>query len=531
MRLLRLTALPTAAVLVLALVPSAASATSGRALDRGRSGSTPAATRALAAVQAAFAPKGPATARRSQAPGAGTDVTLLLLDLRKQLGGLAPQDRRTAQRYLARPTDGDAPYGAGYSRRARPTSDCALRPRRTPRFCVHWAQRTDDAPRARDRDRDGIPNQVEKTRRVVRHVWRREVTRGGYRAPLKDGTRGGNGRLDVYLADIGDAGVYGYCVSERRVRGRAYSAYCVLDDDYSRRQFPAETPGQNLKVTAAHEFFHAVQFAYDAWEDPWFMESTSTWVEDEIYDAINDNRFYLSQSPLRMPSLPLDYDRGSLRVYGDWIFWRYLTERFPRTGRTGLPLLVRRTWENADASSPPPDRYSLKALDLTLGALGKNLAQLYADFSVANRHPAASYEEGADYRSAPLTGAYPLDAATTQVKQTVAVDHLSSVTYAFRPGTGSKRLSLLATLPGSPYQPVAQAVVVYTDGSLGAPVQLTSGQASTLDFDAGTVSQVELTLTNGGHRFSCWSGTDWSCSGQPRDDNVPFTFKAVRQTS
>ena len=47
-------------------------------------------------------------------------------------------------------------------------------------------------------------------------------------------------------------------------------------------------------MTAAHEFFHAVQFAYDAADDQWFMESTATWMEDEIYDDVNDNLQYLS---------------------------------------------------------------------------------------------------------------------------------------------------------------------------------------------------------------------------------------------
>ena len=75
-----------------------------------------------------------------------------------------------------------------------------------------------------------------------------------------------------------------------------------------------------LKVTAAHEFFHAVQFAYDIGEDGWFMESTATWMEEHVYDAINDNLQYLATSPLAQPLIPLDQTSG-LRVYGAWIFW------------------------------------------------------------------------------------------------------------------------------------------------------------------------------------------------------------------
>ena len=530
MRLLRLSGLSAAILLVLAILPLSASATSSRPANPVLTGSTPAAAHALAAVQAAFAPTG-TPGRRTTATNARTDATMLLLDLHRHFRGLSPQDRRTAQRYFARPTDPSDPF-VTYGRRARPTSDCELQPRDSKKFCVHWARRTSDAPPSGDRDRDGIPDQAEVTRRIVSHVWHREVTDGGYRAPLKDGTRGGNGKLDVYLANIGDSGVYGYCVNERRVTGRAYNGYCVLDNDYSHREFPSNTPTQNLKVTAAHEFFHAVQFAYDAYEDPWFMESTSTWIEDEVYDSINDNRFYLRDSPLKSPARPLDYDRGSLHVYGDWIFWRYLTERFPATHGTGLPILVRRTWQYADAAHPPPDRYSLAALDLALSDRGADLGQLYGDFSTANRRPFDFYEEGSAYPIAPLAhGAYLLDASTPSRSGTVEIDHLSSDTYAFQPGSGSTQLQVTVTLPASTHQPDAQAVVVHNDGSAEAPVHLSSGEPVTLPFDPTSVTRVELTLTNGGHAFRCGRGLDWSCTGRPKDDNQKFGYTVARLTS
>ena len=50
-----------------------------------------------------------------------------------------------------------------------------------------------------------------------------------------------------------------------------------------------------LQVTAAHEYFHLVQFGYDINEDGWIMESTATWAEDEVFDSINDNAQYLRE--------------------------------------------------------------------------------------------------------------------------------------------------------------------------------------------------------------------------------------------
>ena len=46
-------------------------------------------------------------------------------------------------------------------------------------------------------------------------VYEREVNQLGYRAPRADGTNGGDGKLDVYLKDLG-TGLYGYCAAEFR---------------------------------------------------------------------------------------------------------------------------------------------------------------------------------------------------------------------------------------------------------------------------------------------------------------------------
>ena len=42
-----------------------------------------------------------------------------------------------------------------------------------------------------------------------------------------------------------------------------------------------------------------------------------------------------------------------------------------------------------------------------------------------------------------------------------------------------------------------------------------------------TVQRVDLTLTNGGHDYSCNHGTNWACSGNPLDDGVSFSYSAA----
>ena len=128
-------------------------------------------------------------------------------------------------------------------------------------------------------------------------------------------------------------GLYGYCAPEGSGSARDRKAYCVLDDDYT--GFP-RTQLENVQVTAAHEYFHAVQYAYDATEASWFMEATATWAEDEVYDAVNDNVQYLRAGQLGRPDLPLDRSYTNGNHYGNWIFFRYLTEKY-RASAGGMP--------------------------------------------------------------------------------------------------------------------------------------------------------------------------------------------------
>ena len=131
-------------------------------------------------------------------------------------------------------------------------------------------------------------------------TWATEIGELGYRAPLSDldsFENGGDGRLDIYLADVGAEALFGWCTSDDPASYATYrvSAFCVIDEDYTNRAFGID-PLPALKATAAHEFFHAVQFGYDWLEDLWLMEGTAAWIEDEVFDGVNDNLRYARQA-------------------------------------------------------------------------------------------------------------------------------------------------------------------------------------------------------------------------------------------
>ncbi len=457
------------------------------------------------------------------------DATFVLRDLALRAGELSGEERRRAQALLARPSDGAAdPLGQGYDAGAVERRLCTS-------VCVHWVETTADAPPLADLDADRTPDWVETTLATLEKVRTTEVTRFRYRAPRSDlssRTNGGDGSLDVYLADIGDAGYYGYCTTDdphaSPASGYAYSnvsAYCVLDDDFDAAQFPEGGGVQALRVTAAHEFFHAIQYAYDWLEDLWLMEGTAVWIEDEVYDGVNDSRSFLAgASALSRPTVPVDFGARGFE-YGAWIFWRYLSERVGQA-------IVLDVWRKADAAPGGRDDYSVEAVKSALRRHHTTFRQAFAKFGVANR--LRRYSEGSSYPAPPTSATYTLTPRFAQTGwRSTFLYHMTNRYVSFRPGTGVSRttaaLRVRVGLPRLAAGPSATLIVRRASGDVRVHrVRLDSGGdgAATVSFRRGAVNRVDLVLTNGSTRFDCFWDTQFSCAGLPRDDGRAFRFSA-----
>ena len=427
---------------------------------------------------------------------APADATPVLRRLTRSLDRLDDEDRDRATRMLARPdSKGGDLLGVKY--RTRSEQYCG------PRVCVHFVRSTSDAPPASE---DPVPPQVQLTSDVFEEVWTALVDEAGYRAPLPDDDSENGGpdeRLDVYLADIGSigAGYYGFCNSDDPAatvsKHPQVSAYCVLDDDLSTNQFGGD-PLTSLRVTAAHEFFHAVPFGYDYWEDLWFMEGTAAWAEELVYDDENDNHRYLSGSQLSRPWIPLDDTEGNA-AYGSWIFWQFLTELLGED-EVPDPTVVRQVWQRAEG-----DTSSLQALRGILAARGTTFEDAYTLFGAVNLHPETFYEEGASFAaSVPLSRRMRLT-EDVQVRETTAVlDHLSTDYYRFKADPeldGAYALRVRVDMPDRDTGAAATLVVLRAPGlTLIKPVELEkdgSGVARA-NFTPGEVRAVYLVLTNAG---------------------------------
>jgi hypothetical protein len=311
---------------------------------------------------------------------------------------IAPQPRPDETR--GRPTDSNDPNRNAYSVPEAPKS-----PFCGPSFCVHWVDQGLDAPNLKDSDGDGIPDYVQEVLRVAEHVHRVENGQLGWREPKSDGRQGGgNGKTDIYLSEIGGQ-LFGYAAPDRgQVRKghptpRRLHGYLVLDNDYSAFEFPGTKPLNDLEVTLAHEYNHILQFGYDAYQDPWFAESTAVWMEDQVYNDIDDYLRYVRRW-VRLWETPLT--TSSIKEYGSAVWNEWLARRYGRS-------FIRRIW--AGAIHARPGGFSVAAYERALQAVGSSFSLDFSRFAAATAewHTDQGFRESDLYPELPRQGNLRLD--------------------------------------------------------------------------------------------------------------------------
>jgi len=448
-------------------------------------------------------------------------VTWILRDLALRTYSLDGAEREAAKDILARPDGGIDSDGIGWNTSATKASpECGVH------VCVHYVTDTSD---------QATTAWAKTTLATFEDVWATEVGVLGFRAPKADGTKGGDARLDVYIDDLDVDSLYGYCsVAPFSPPPWDQPAYCSVDNDYARFVGP-NTAVEILQATAAHEFFHAVQFAYDAGEDAWVGEATATWMEDQVYDSVNDNRGYAANS-ISQPQISADSWGGTngapqMFPYGQWVWMEYLAQVHGAD-------LIRRLWERLDAISGAPDDYSVEGLANVLGGSAAFSAS-FADFAAVNVDARSFYAEGSEapyfYAPSPRQARHTLGPDVTG--SFAGVDHLSSRLVSFTPpdaaaGQFTVAVNMSDTTRGS------RATLVSLPSGGGAPA------IRTIDLDASGygqatatfsgMSEVVLVLTNSSTRYSSCTKlaqTTRTCNGSPADEDQAYSYSAAVGTT
>lgn len=312
-------------------------------------------------------------------------------------------DQWTFRQPRARPTDHPDPARHSYSVPEAPKS-----PACAGQFCAHWVVEGIDAPDLADedgyRDGDGVPDYVERVLKVGAHVHAVENGTLGWREPRSDGRRGGrDGKTDIYLKELGQQ-LFGYAAPDRgqaakgRRLPRRMHGYLVLDNDYDPFQYPGTKPLADLEVTFAHEYCHILQMSYDAYQDAWMAESTAVWMEDQVYDGINDYVRYVRRW-VRLYRTPLT--ANSIREYGGTVWNEWLARRYGRD-------ILRSAWSRA--AHTRPGGFSVASYDSAIRAAGgSDFSRDFARFArdVAEWRSDGRFREGRRYPDVPRDGSLP----------------------------------------------------------------------------------------------------------------------------
>ncbi|HEX8752491.1 MAG TPA: MXAN_6640 family putative metalloprotease [Solirubrobacterales bacterium] len=314
---------------------------------------------------------------------------------------IAPQPRPTEAH--GRPTDNPDPNRNAYTVPEAPNSPACEK-----NFCVHWVAEGLDAPNLTDSNGDGIPDYVDRVLRVAEHVHYVENVKLGWREPKSDGRKGGgNGKTDIYLSEIGGQ-LFGYAAPDRGQAGKGHllprrlHGYLVLDNDYSQFEFPGTSQIHDLEVTLAHEYNHILQFGYDAFQDPWFAESSATWMEDQVYNGINDYLRYIGRWVKRYDT-PLT--ASSIKEYGSAVWNTWLQRRYGTN-------IIRSAWSRAIHTKP--GGFSVNAYESAIRAASKGRSTLGQEFTrfaaaVAEWRTGRGFRESYLYPDAPRQGSLPLN--------------------------------------------------------------------------------------------------------------------------
>jgi len=253
-------------------------------------------------------------------------ATPLMNELKFKFKNLSPETQNILKTYLSRPiiTNPDTfDTPSGY-------------------FRIHYTTTGDDSvyQAQADTNGNGVPDYVDRFATVLDSVKVFEISSLGYNTPPSDFgflDNGGDGRYDIYLKNL-DPGALGYTQGEAWNPYPKATSYIVMRNDYLGYGYPDQF--DLLRVTAAHEFFHAIQIGYDGTEwwtldgefNPYWHEISSTWMEDVAYDHINDYvgylNYFFNYTYLSLETFSSSFpDPEAYHAYASCVWAMYLTEK------------------------------------------------------------------------------------------------------------------------------------------------------------------------------------------------------------
>ncbi len=317
-------------------------------------------------------------------------------------------------------------------------------------FKVHYTRAGTNSVPVGDGDDSGVPDFAERVEETYESVGALYHGPLGYRRPLSDATlsaNGGDGRFDVYLLDFARAADGAFRVDQCPSADRCIG-YVVQENDFLNYGYPSALIA--TRILGSHEYFHAVQAAYDNSQNVVISEGTAVWATERFDPSTRDFENFIG-GYLTRPDRSIDSPPpGPVPdfAYGSAIFFKFLTERHD-------DALVRKLWEHLEDgqgdSLEPADRANptwVIQLDALLQReYQSSFAEEFAQFARWNLYlgtaadPAQAWDDASTWPQVTTIGVaapYQLDGARV---------YYASTQYYFVPAAG--RTTMTAALVDS----------------------------------------------------------------------------------
>ncbi len=256
-------------------------------------------------------------------------------------------------------------------------------------FLLHYDTSGVESVPVADTDSSGVPDFIEKAGIYLDSAWDLYHSQIGYLEPPSDGAAGGDSKYDVYFLKIA---AFGGTIFEGPgpEPWEDFSSYIQLHNTFLGFPPNLDPDGDQLgalKVTCAHEYFHAVQLAYDGSDDLWLYESGATSQEDALFPEAHDNYQYFP-SYWNDPDTFLTVNAG-FHKYGAFVWPSFLVDSYSDS-------LIRTFWEYSRFWQ------GMTSFDSALVQYGTSTKDAFQQFAVWNfftgsRFQAGYFADGANY--------------------------------------------------------------------------------------------------------------------------------------
>lgn len=215
-----------------------------------------------------------------------------------------------------------------------------------------------------------------------------EINILGYPEPPKDGISGGDDKYDVYVTSgaIGYGGTFWEDDVDPDPNLTRYTSFIKIHNNFVGSFY---THGIDAaRVTAAHEFHHAIQVGnyIVRSSDFYYYELTSTSMEEFVYDSINDYYNYL-KSYFNNTARRFTRFSGSNDGY-DLAIWNiFLNEKFGEGTPNKGDEIIKRSWElmrdkNDETKGDKNPGRAILSIQNALHEYGYKFSDMFKDFGV-----------------------------------------------------------------------------------------------------------------------------------------------------